>query len=146
MSYTVNVDTATEPTNARGIGQAAEELRALKAKVNKIFAQTATPANNTFIHVTAEIALSNGSSDNEAHSLSTPVSVEAFLICKTTDLGYAVGEIVQIDKDAAFVSITASNVYLHQVSTPNLPDRGSSNALSAVTPANWRYVVVAKSK
>ena len=98
------------------------------------------------MHVTAEIALSAGTTANEAHTLATPLSVSVYLICKTTELGYAVDELVPAPQAHVLSSVTATNVYVHQVTTPTIPDRGSSNALTAVTPANWSYIAVATSR
>lgn len=100
-------------------------------------AETAIPATNTAL--------------NFAHGLGVvPASYRIRLRCKTAELGYSIGDEVQLstnsDGDAARASgswANATNIgYINSQSTPFVYNR-SSNVMAAVTAANWKLVVSA---
>lgn len=114
--------------------------------------QMATTLSNAIVQpvlsgfTTAEITLAAGLLTNATHGLgSTPTSVRAVLVCKTAELGYAVGD----ELDARLVwnnqamwsfGANATNVWL--TLADNSPTFGSMNktngASGNLTYANWR--------
>lgn len=80
------------------------------------------------------------------HSLgAVPKLVTAVLRCKTTNLGWAVGdEITYTNEDSSGISsfsigADATNVYISHSSAPRICNRTTS-AVTAITEASWRWV------
>lgn len=87
-----------------------------------------------------------------AHGLATtPTLVQAQLICKTAELGYAVGDTVTIPPHAGGFSTNSYGCTLASTSTNIRVQYGSNNgtflvvaangSASGITNANWRLVV-----
>lgn len=101
----------------------------------------------TFLSVETAIPASN-TAVNFAHGLGVvPASYKIRLRCKITELGYSVGDEVQLssnsDGDAAHASGTWANAtnigYINSQATPLVYNR-TSNVMAAVTAANWKLV------
>lgn len=80
-----------------------------------------------------------------AHGLgATPTKVRAVLVCGTTDLGYAVGDVVEIMQSAAQSTWSnATNVGVALASTtPTIVQKAGTTA-SAITAARWSITLYA---
>jgi hypothetical protein len=99
-----------------------------------------------------EIATTTGTATSQAHSLGVlPKSVQLFLRNKIAEKNYAVGDEVQVGWSAdqgstqrgAMVVADQTNLTCLTVSTAAIGvlDKSSPATYSAITGANWRYVV-----
>ena len=145
--YTVNTDTLTEPADSRSAGMAAPEIRALKTKVKNIYG---LETNNEYIHVTSNFAVSANARNSEAHNLSAVKQIKLFLECISTEMDYAVGDIIEAPYyyNAAFygalAAADATNLRILQQGVPAIPDR-SGTGTGTITAAKWEYFAVATS-
>jgi hypothetical protein len=105
-------------------------------------------ANTTTRVASSEIAVLTGDQTYTfAHGLGVvPDDISAFLICKTADLGYAVGDLVKITNltdstSGSTISVNATNVKYIQDAGISINDH--SGGRNFIDYADWRLVLVA---
>jgi hypothetical protein len=141
--YAVNADNENEPADGRNAGMSAPELRALKAKVNKIF-QGGEGALFTF--VTDPVDIEVGARSEVDHTLDNPLNIILYLTCVEAELGYSTGDLLTApyvrdggNYHGALAMHDASKVRILQQSLPTIPDRTGSG-VAEITAANWKYI------
>lgn len=107
-----------------------------------------TPAKISEYYESAEITVATAVS--VSHGLSgTPTLMQAVLRCKTTDLGYAVGDEVDVvvGGDAAgenIVAVWSNSTTLGlsvRVTTINIEQKAGGLSPAQITAANWKFVL-----
>jgi hypothetical protein len=86
------------------------------------------------------------------HSLGVaPKFIQGFLVCKTADQSYAIGDVILVplsiqsssaaDNFGAQVRIDSANIYVRYGVNPFLVGRATDGVTVQTTAANWRLVV-----
>lgn len=71
-----------------------------------------------------------------------PKLVEVVLVNQTTELGYSVGQQVDLSNNSSvYVSTDATNIYIYIVAAIKLPNLASAYALTSITEADWKLMV-----
>ena len=96
-----------------------------------------------------ELACTAGTAGDAAHGFAgRPSLIQATLLCKTADLGYAPGDEINIDTVYAsnetrglLVGFTASVIFWRVRASFNIAMLNTSNGYAVINPANWRLIV-----
>lgn len=160
-SATLNLNSIGAKTLKRQIAGAKQNLSAGDIKSGRVY--WAFYDGTDFVVLAAEplgyvasseIAVATG---DQTYSLThglgaAPRTAEAWLICKTTDLGYAVDDLVRVDNLVLKVSsgsvwggvnvrVNATSVIATQEGAIYLPNLSSGNVPTLITYANWRLII-----
>ena len=98
------------------------------------------------VYVSGQVALpTSGTQQTFTHSLgATPTSFDCYAVCTTTDIGYAVNDVLKIVTQDAGVSLSADSTTIYYRNTQfNWPSK-NTGAASAITVARWNIYVVAR--
>ncbi|WP_374382926.1 hypothetical protein [Dongia sp.] len=105
-----------------------------------------------YSYTTAEVSIAIGTASVDAHGLGgLPDRIKTIIRCKTADLGYGVGDEVEVayafyngyESNNVQISANATNLRASQGATRWWIAHATTGAVTLITPASWKLVVKA---